>query len=169
MKRLLIVVVLCGVVSCSVTENALQQDNEVGIPPNTTEAVDETNPKKAQTEEKRHPLFQCPDMSPSPSVPTSVEFVKPADVKVIAALGDSWTTAFGANASSVFGLALEFRHLSWSIGGHRTCQDVITLPNILKLFNPDLIGASSGMSNAFRKTHIKDAGFNLAVTGDNTS
>uniref|UniRef100_A0A3Q3GQS1 Si:dkey-177p2.18 n=1 Tax=Kryptolebias marmoratus TaxID=37003 RepID=A0A3Q3GQS1_KRYMA len=87
---------------------------------------------------KRHPLFQCPDMSPSRSVPTS-EFVKPADIKVIAALGDSLT----------------------SIGGHKTCQDVITLP-IFKLFNPNIIGASSGKTFLMTKTNFKSMGFNLA-------
>lgn len=71
----------------------------------------------------KHPVFQCPDMSPSPSVPTSglsaprrrlqiaattpfnthrlfpltpVELVKAADIKVIAALGDSLTVISGS-------------------------------------------------------------------------
>ncbi|KAK5886630.1 hypothetical protein CesoFtcFv8_017644 [Champsocephalus esox] len=74
-----------------------------------------------------HPPFICPDMTPSPSVPTSVEYVKAADVKVIAALGDSLTTAIGANGSTILSIPFEFLHVSWSIGGYGTYQNVITL------------------------------------------
>ncbi|XP_068456291.1 phospholipase B1, membrane-associated-like [Clinocottus analis] len=52
-------------------------------------------------------------MSPSPSVPTSVENVRAADVKVIAALGDSLTTAIGANGSTILSIPIEFRQVSW--------------------------------------------------------
>ncbi|XP_036003468.1 phospholipase B1, membrane-associated isoform X2 [Fundulus heteroclitus] len=107
-------------------------------------------------------------MTPSPSVPSSVEFVKAADIKVIAALGDSLTTAIGANATTVLGIPIEFRHVSWSIGGYGTFQDVITLANILKLFNPNLLGASPGKTIHGMHAHISDTGFNLAVTGHNT-
>ncbi|XP_046878142.1 phospholipase B1, membrane-associated-like [Hypomesus transpacificus] len=84
-------------------------------------------PEKTRPVNFKHDLFQCPDMSPSPSVPNSVELVKAADIKVIAALGDSLTTAIGANATNVLGIPIEFRHVSWSIGGHGSFSDVITL------------------------------------------
>ncbi|XP_074548585.1 phospholipase B1, membrane-associated-like [Halichoeres trimaculatus] len=74
-----------------------------------------------------HPPFSCPDMTPSSAVPTSIEFVKAADVKVIAALGDSLTTAIGANGSTILSIPFEFRQVSWSIGGYGTYQNVITL------------------------------------------
>lgn len=77
-------------------------------------------PEKTRPVGFKHPAFHCPDMSPSPSVPSSglprtskpilfkssyceltsiflfspsapVEHVKPGDIKVIAALGDSLT------------------------------------------------------------------------------
>ncbi|TNM95074.1 hypothetical protein fugu_017833 [Takifugu bimaculatus] len=107
-------------------------------------------------------------MSPSPSVPTSVELVKAADIKVIAALGDSLTTAIGANATTVLGIPIEFRHVSWSIGGYGSFQDVITLANIIKLFNPKLLGAAPGKTVHGMQAHISETGFNLAVTGHNT-
>ncbi|XP_047466578.1 phospholipase B1, membrane-associated-like isoform X2 [Mugil cephalus] len=115
-----------------------------------------------------HPLFHCPDMSPSPTVPTSVERVKAADVKVIAALGDSLTTAIGANGSSILSVPIEFRQLSWSIGGYGTYQNVITLANIFKLFNPKLLGPSPVMTMHGRPATINETGFNFAVTGHNT-
>ncbi|XP_034530832.1 phospholipase B1, membrane-associated isoform X2 [Notolabrus celidotus] len=115
-----------------------------------------------------HPQFSCPDMSPSPSVPTSVEFVKAADVKVIAALGDSLTTAIGANGSSILAIPFEFRQVSWSIGGYGTYQNVITLANIFKLFNPKLLGPSPVMTFHGSPTTVNETGFNFAVTGHNT-
>ncbi|XP_043076126.1 phospholipase B1, membrane-associated-like [Puntigrus tetrazona] len=110
----------------------------------------------------------CPDMSPSSSVPTSVELVKAADIKVIAALGDSLTTAIGANATTVLGIPIEFRHVSWSIGGYGTFQDVITLANIIRLFNPHLVGPAPTKTVHGTPAPLCETGFNLAVTGHNT-
>lgn len=76
-------------------------------------------PEKTRPVSFKHPVFQCPDMSPSASVPSSglsastftslrhldwtdccrlppVELVKAADIKVIAALGDSLTVTSGS-------------------------------------------------------------------------
>ncbi|KAK2826745.1 hypothetical protein Q5P01_020959 [Channa striata] len=115
-----------------------------------------------------HPPFQCADMTPSPTVPTSVEYVKAADVKVIAALGDSLTTAIGANGSTVLSIPFEFRQVSWSIGGYGTYQNVITLANIFKLFNPKIMGPAPVMTMHGRPMTVNETGFNFAVTGHNT-
>ncbi|XP_061650308.1 phospholipase B1, membrane-associated-like [Phyllopteryx taeniolatus] len=116
-----------------------------------------------------HPPFSCPDaMSPSLSVPTSVDFVKAADVKVIAALGDSLTTGIGANGSSILSIPFEFRQLSWSIGGYGTYPNVITLANILKVFNKNLLGPSPFATFHGRPSTVNQTGFNFAVTGHNT-
>ncbi|XP_031728993.1 phospholipase B1, membrane-associated isoform X1 [Anarrhichthys ocellatus] len=115
-----------------------------------------------------HPSFLCPDMSPSPTVPTSVEFVKAADVKVIAALGDSLTTAIGANGSTILSIPFEFRQVSWSIGGYGTYQNVITLANIFRLFSPRLLGPSPARTFHGQPTTVNETGFNFAVTGHNT-
>ncbi|XP_029973344.1 phospholipase B1, membrane-associated-like [Salarias fasciatus] len=102
--------------------------------------------------------FSCVETAPSSSVPTSADRVRPADIKVIGALGDSLTAAFGARATNVLELRTEFRGVSWSIGGDETLETVTTLPNILKKFNPDLKGPSLGEG----KTHL---GFNMAISG----
>ncbi|XP_037602985.1 phospholipase B1, membrane-associated [Sebastes umbrosus] len=107
-------------------------------------------------------------MSPSPTVPTSVEYVKAADVKVIAALGDSLTTAIGANGSTILAIPFEFREVSFSIGGYGTYQNVITLANIFKLFNPKLLGPSPVKTLHGSPTTVNETGFNFAVTGHNT-
>ncbi|CAB1339922.1 unnamed protein product [Coregonus sp. 'balchen'] len=62
--------------------------------------------------------FSCGDLAPSTSVPTSVHKLRPGDIKVVAALGDSNTAL----------------------------DTVTTLPNILKKFNPSLYGFSKGQS-----------------------
>ncbi|KAF3849713.1 hypothetical protein F7725_019432 [Dissostichus mawsoni] len=141
---------------------------EEGIRHYSQEALNKEFPEKTRPVSFKHPVFQCPDMSPSPSVPSSVEFVKAADIKVIAALGDSLTTAIGANATTVLGIPIEFRHVSWSIGGFGSFESVITLANILKLFNPTLLGAAPGKTVHGMQAHISETGFNLAVTGHNT-
>ncbi|KAI1895408.1 hypothetical protein AGOR_G00105980 [Albula goreensis] len=125
-------------------------------------------PEKTRPVGFSHPLFQCPDMNPSPTNPSSVEFVKAADIRAIAAMGDSLTTAIAANASTVLGVPIEYRDLSWSIGGHGTFQNVITLANIVKLFNPNVLGPAPKETLSGYPTTINDTGFNLAVTGHNT-
>ncbi|CAL8392900.1 unnamed protein product [Arctogadus glacialis] len=106
--------------------------------------------------------FSCVDVSPSASVPTSVHKLRPGDIKVVAALGDSTTSGTGAKANSVLQLKTEFRGVSWSIGGDATLETVTTLPNILKKFNPALQGFSKGR-------FAKQRGFNMAVAGAKTS
>ncbi|KAM4013192.1 phospholipase B1, membrane-associated-like [Anomaloglossus baeobatrachus] len=112
--------------------------------------------------------FDCPDTSPSPEPPTTADRVRPGDVKVVAALGDSLTAAIGANATNVLEIPTEFRQLSWSIGGYSNLSDTITLPNILKIFNPHLVGFGKSSTLSYRPAAPEDAGLNLAVTGANT-
>ncbi|XP_064504502.1 phospholipase B1, membrane-associated [Pseudopipra pipra] len=96
--------------------------------------------------------LSCPEQSPSSRVPTSVHELRPADIRVIGALGDSLTTAEGAKAPD---LETDWRGLSWSIGGDETLEIQATLPNILKKFSPNLFGFSTGISK-------ETAGFNVA-------
>ncbi|MEQ2283350.1 hypothetical protein AMECASPLE_010326 [Ameca splendens] len=102
--------------------------------------------------------FSCTHTAPSNAVPTSAHRVRPADIKVVGALGDSLTAAFGARATNLAQLATEYRGVSWSIGGDDTLETVTTLPNVLKKFNPGIKGASKG-------TGKEQTGFNMAVSG----
>ncbi|KAM4723441.1 LOW QUALITY PROTEIN: phospholipase B1, membrane-associated-like [Anableps anableps] len=101
--------------------------------------------------------FSCTYTTPSNSVPTSAHRVRPADIKVVGALGDSLTAAFGARATNLVELPTEDRGVSWSIGGDDTLETVTTLPNVQK-FNPGIKGASKG-------TGKEQTGFNMAVSG----
>ncbi|KFR06463.1 Phospholipase B1, membrane-associated, partial [Opisthocomus hoazin] len=99
--------------------------------------------------------LSCSEQAPSSRVPTSAHELQPADIKVIGALGDSLTTAVGAKATD---LQTDWRGLSWSIGGDGTLETQTTLPNILKKFNPNVFGFSTGTSK-------ETAGFNVAERG----
>ncbi|KAM3594481.1 uncharacterized protein V6R79_008609 [Siganus canaliculatus] len=103
--------------------------------------------------------FTCVDTAPSDTVPTSVHKLRPGDIKVVGAVGDSLTAGFGAKATNILELRTESRGVSWSIGGDETLETVTTLPNILRKFNPDITGMSTGQGNTLK------AGFNMAVSG----
>jgi phospholipase B1 len=105
--------------------------------------------------------FTCPGSTPSPTVPTSVHALKPADIQHIAAMGDSLTAANGAKALSIIGVLIEYRGVSWSIGGDANLDTVVTLSNILRKFNPQLNGASTGTGNRDNA----NARFNVAKAG----
>ncbi|XP_034713353.1 phospholipase B1, membrane-associated [Etheostoma cragini] len=102
--------------------------------------------------------FSCINTAPSNSVPTSAHRLRPADIKVVAALGDSITAGFGAKAKNLLQLRTEYRGVAWSIGGDKTIETVTTLPNILKKFNPEIKGVSLGQGKL-------RTGFNMAVSG----
>ncbi|KAM9339222.1 phospholipase B1, membrane-associated-like [Symphorus nematophorus] len=106
--------------------------------------------------------FSCVHLAPSDTVPTSVHKLRPADIKVVAALGDSSTAGSGAKAKNLFEISREYKGVSWSIGGEKTLETVTTLPNILRKFNPSLKGFSKGTGTLQR-------GFNMAVAGAKTS
>lgn len=153
---------------CLFKGNDWRWEYEEGLSHFSEEALKKEYPEKARPTSFKHPLFRCPDMTASTSVPNSIEMVKAADIKVIAALGDSLTTAIGANATTVLGIPIEFRHVSWSIGGYGTFQDVITLANIIRLFNPSVVGPAPTKTVHGTPAPLSETGFNLAVTGHNT-
>lgn len=89
--------------------------------------------------------FFCDPLGPggrSPIVPVSVHQLRPGDIDVIGAIGDSLTAGNGALATNVLQVLIENKGVSWSIGGQGTWHRFLTLPNILKVFNPQLYGFS---------------------------
>ncbi|KAG7239707.1 hypothetical protein INR49_028643 [Caranx melampygus] len=106
--------------------------------------------------------FSCVNLGPSSTVPTSVHKLRPADIMVVAALGDSSTAGTGAKSKNVLELNKEYKGVSWSIGGDDVLEKVTTLPNILRKFNSGLQGFSTGVGS--RKKN-----FNMAARGAKTS
>jgi hypothetical protein len=91
----------------------------------------------------------------------AVHKLRPSDIEVVAALGDSLTAANGGKALTVVGVLTEYRGMSWSIGGDADLRTVTTLPNILKLYNKNLRGFSLGHG----KYTDDGANFNVAQPG----
>ncbi|XP_017267312.1 phospholipase B1, membrane-associated [Kryptolebias marmoratus] len=105
--------------------------------------------------------FSCKNFAPSDTQPTSVHKLRPSDIQVVAALGDSITAGTGAKSKNLLELNREYKGVSWSIGADQALETVTTLPNILKKFNPLLKGFSKGQGS-WQK------GFNMAVAGAKT-
>lgn len=105
--------------------------------------------------------LQCPSSGPSPTKPTSVHKLRPADVDVVAAIGDSLTAANGALAATPLGLLTEYRGRSFSMGGDKDASSVVTMPNVLRTHVADLHGHSSGSG----KQGSTQAKLNYAVPG----
>ncbi|CAF4396932.1 unnamed protein product [Rotaria sp. Silwood2] len=98
--------------------------------------------------------------------PTSVHALRPGDIQCVAAMGDSLTAAMGAHAITPIGVLLENRGVSWSIGGDHNYDKVLTLPNILRLYNPQLKGFSTKTSISFLNgQNAKHNGLNVAKSG----
>ncbi|KAG6799498.1 phospholipase B1, membrane-associated isoform X1 [Apis mellifera caucasica] len=76
----------------------------------------------------------------SSKIPNSVHRLRPGDIDVIAAIGDSLTAGSGIFAENLLELFVENRGVQANIGGKGTWRTYLTLPNILKEYNPNLIG-----------------------------
>ncbi|CRK94860.1 CLUMA_CG008352, isoform A [Clunio marinus] len=106
--------------------------------------------------------FPCDiSVGKSKNRPHSIHKLRPGDISVIGALGDSLTCSTGAMATNLMELSMENRGVAWSIGGQWNWKNATTLPNILKVFNPSLLGYSLGDSFPFHK----ESQFNLAEIG----
>jgi len=102
--------------------------------------------------------FPCSATSRSPARPTNARRLKPGDIDLVVALGDSLTAAFGADATSFFNLFTDYRASSFSVGWSNR---ITTLPTSLLVFNPNLTGFSIGSGNA----NSANSRLNVAVSG----
>ncbi|CAJ0577308.1 unnamed protein product, partial [Mesorhabditis spiculigera] len=103
-------------------------------------------------------------MKPSAKIPTNVNSVRPGDIKVVMALGDSITAANGAGAEDPLAVVLQYRGLAFMAGGDKSLEQHVTIPNILKKYNPKLYGYSLGIGG---QMVWEVAQFNLAYPGAN--
>lgn len=81
--------------------------------------------------------FDCPALPAHTA--KDVYDLRPNDIKVVMALGDSITAGFGIMGAE--GDLNEFRGKSWAIGGD---AGETTVPNFLRTYTPDLQGAAKG-------------------------
>lgn len=104
------------------------------------------------------PLGDCPSV-PVPPDTDNVNNLRPGNIKVVMAMGDSITAAMSAKDSTFLSLK-EYRGISYSIGGDK---GVTTMPNILKQYTQQgfPIGPATGVGQRSMKTN----GLNGAVSG----
>lgn len=100
----------------------------------------------------------------STNIPQSVHKLRLGDIDIIGAIGDSLTAGNGAFANDVLQVLLEGRGASWAIGGQKTWRNFLTIPNIIKEFNPNLYGYSITDQG---RTYDKLSKFNVAEPGVN--
>jgi len=106
--------------------------------------------------------FNCKEnLAPSTSIPTSVHKLRPADIKVVAAVGDSITAGFGEAATNVINLPTEWRGRSWTIGGEKAMKDLVNVPGVLKEYQGKVYGYATGTGGP----SSSNAKFNVAVSG----
>ncbi|KAF3430201.1 hypothetical protein E2986_13225 [Frieseomelitta varia] len=96
----------------------------------------------------------------------SVHRLRPGDIDVIAAMGDSLTASAGLYATNLLEMFVENRGASAFIGGQRTLRAHLTLPNILKEFNPKLIGYAYGDFSTTQSPSQLDVAEICAMSGD---
>jgi len=94
------------------------------------------------------PPFNCSSL-PTPPPATNVNQLRPGNIKVVMAVGDSISAGFGMHAHHAYQLEdfysdlFEYRGDVFSIGGNENQQ---TIPNFLKTYTDDIVGASIGMT-----------------------
>jgi len=109
--------------------------------------------------------FNCTTFAPQNPPPTTISCLTIADINVVMAIGDDITTAFGAKAKSFKTLFTDYRGVSWSGGGDDNIKYVETFPNLIKAYNPKVIGYAQGAGGAFSD----NARFNQAKDGARAS
>jgi len=109
--------------------------------------------------------YNCPPL-PAPPSAISVTQLHPGNIKVVMALGDSISAGFAMK-----GVPVEYRGLVFSVGGDEYISDfentkAITIPNILKLYNPNLQGQATGETEPFTPGSYLDGAIVEAKIGD---
>nr|CAH7756907.1 unnamed protein product [Callosobruchus chinensis] len=107
--------------------------------------------------------FPCAHTTPlrSQEVPKTAHQVRPGDIDVIGAIGDSITAGMGTSATDLLQLIVDDRGKSFSGGGEGNWRTTLTLPNILKVFNSNLVGYTTKPSLTIEKS----SRFNVAEAG----
>ncbi|CDS07588.1 hypothetical protein LRAMOSA01537 [Lichtheimia ramosa] len=93
-------------------------------------------------------IGDCPSLAPRSSPPSNIRDLRPDDIKVIGALGDSIMAGFALMGIDEDGTGIlnisaitEFRGHSWAIGGD---NGAVTMANFVKRYSSSLQGPSVG-------------------------
>jgi len=89
--------------------------------------------------------WTCPPIKTGPP-PDNINNLRPTDISLVMALGDSITAGFAMRDKWWFDGWFEYRGDSFSIGGD---SDLMTIPNFLLNYSPHLTGYSVGFRDGF--------------------
>ncbi|GMS82223.1 hypothetical protein PENTCL1PPCAC_4398 [Pristionchus entomophagus] len=111
--------------------------------------------------------LRCTPMDPTPGRPKDTHHIRPSDIRIIAAIGDSLTAGRDALTESTNDIGTEYRGIAFDAGGDSNLSTRTTLPNIVSHFSPSLIGASHGTRKGKMVLNRGDPStdFNVAVSG----
>ncbi|CAO4382865.1 unnamed protein product [Caenorhabditis nigoni] len=128
--------------------------------------VDQLDNRKAVNSEisggfSNEKSFSCPHAKPMLHTGESVAQLSPEDIRIVGAMGDSLASGRGLWPFT----DVEFRGAAFPIGGDANMDGLVTLPNILSQFVPNLEGISHGMGS---KSALPDYQFNVAEIGAET-
>ncbi|KAF7722980.1 hypothetical protein EC973_002450 [Apophysomyces ossiformis] len=95
-------------------------------------------------------IEDCPSLEPRTSPPTNVRDLRPDDIKVVSSMGDRYTVSIlagfaarGIQGWSIFDIRTLFEYRGASFGGGGDAG-FATIPNMIKRYRPDIVGASVG-------------------------
>jgi len=108
--------------------------------------------------------FPCTFINRTAPEADNVNELQPGDISIVAALGDSVIGSTGALAPNFFKTREQYRGVSFAIGQTGNWQTVTTLPNILKQFNPRIVGGSTNVGGE----NDPGSNLNLASPGANS-
>ncbi|XP_033334974.2 phospholipase B1, membrane-associated [Megalopta genalis] len=100
------------------------------------------------------------------SAPESVHRLRPGDIDIVGGLGDSLVAGSGALEEFAIGTFIEARGVSWCVGGQGDWRRFLTVPNLLKMFNPNLFGYSTGTGEFISSKAKLNIAFPVAATED---
>ncbi|XP_043260799.1 phospholipase B1, membrane-associated-like [Colletes gigas] len=100
------------------------------------------------------------------STPDNVHRLRPGDIDIVGGLGDSLIAGSGALEEFAIGTFIEARGVSWCVGGQGDWRRFLTVPNLLKMFNPNLTGYSTGTGEFISSKAKLNIAFPVAATED---
>ncbi|WKX90423.1 hypothetical protein Q1695_009349 [Nippostrongylus brasiliensis] len=105
--------------------------------------------------------FACPKIKSDLKTGTSIGDLSPEDITIIASMGDALATGMGLWPKT----NIEFRGAAFPSGGDATIDGLITIPNILRVFNNHLVGVSHGMGT---REQLPETQLSVAESGATT-
>jgi hypothetical protein len=138
-RRVLIFVACCLFFQLAFSKEVIE--NEDAIKMKAKYLFEQRKQRMADVNPPVIPPFDCPKL-PNPPPATNVNRLRPGNIKVTMAVGDSISAGFAMKSGHFWDVKtdfVEYRGSVFSIGGD---DEMMTIPNFLRNYNPDIVGPS---------------------------